>query len=337
MLIEENQSLKKFNTFGIEAKTRWFAEVNHPEDLVELYSKGLLKEPLLILGGGSNLLLTKDFEGLTVKVNLKGIEILPHPDSTKKILKAMAGETWHDLVIFSIRQGLGGIENLSLIPGKAGAAPMQNIGAYGVELKDVFDHLTAFDLQTGKEVRFQKEECNFGYRESIFKRNLKGKYIITSIALVLSKNHEFKTDYGAIEEQLKLLGQPKSIENISNAVIEIRRSKLPDPEKIGNAGSFFKNPSISKEQFEKIKNNFPEIPSYPSEQNLVKVPAGWLIEKCGFKGLKKGNCGVHEKQALVLVNFGGASGSEIFELSENIIQTVLEKFGILLEREVNIL
>ena len=337
MVIEENKSLKQFNTFGIEAHTRWFAEINETDDLRKLFAEGILKQPLLVLGGGSNLLLTRDFEGLTLKINLKGIDILPGPNPGTKILNANAGENWHDLVLFSIKQGLGGIENLSLIPGKAGAAPIQNIGAYGVELKDVFHHLTAFDLTNGNETIFTREQCRFAYRESIFKSEFKGRFIITSIALLLSENHVFHTGYGAIEEQLKLAGKTKSIENISNAVIEIRKSKLPDPEKIGNAGSFFKNPTLSQSHFDQIRQHYPEIPSYPVDEKSLKVPAGWLIEKCGLKGYKNGHCGVHEKQALVLVNYGGAKGKEIYELSEKIIETVHEKFGIRLEREVNIL
>ncbi len=337
MLIEENKSLKKFNTFGIDVKTKLFFEVKNHADLLQLFNNGLLKEQLLILGGGSNLLFTKDFEGLTLKINLSGIEILAHPDPTKKILRAGAGESWHQLVQFSIDHDLGGIENLSLIPGKVGAAPMQNIGAYGVELKDVFFQLEAFEIKTGKTLLFNKDQCKFGYRESVFKRELSGQFIITKVSFLLSENPIFNTSYGAIEEELNKTGAANSLQNISKAIINIRRSKLPNPDEIGNAGSFFKNPTIDQLEFTELQKKFPEIPFYPVDSKTVKVPAGWLIEKCGLKGIKKGNCGVHEKQALVLVNFGKASGKEIYELSEFIIQSVIEKFGITLEREVNIL
>jgi UDP-N-acetylmuramate dehydrogenase len=337
MLIEENKSLKKFNTFGIDVKTKLFFEVKNHADLLQLFNNGLLKKPLLILGGGSNLLFTKDFEGLTLKISLSGIEILTHPDPTKKILIAGAGESWHQLVQFSIDHELGGIENLSLIPGKVGAAPMQNIGAYGVELKDVFFQLEAFEIKTGRTVIFNKDQCKFGYRESVFKRELSGQFIITKVSFLLSENPIFNTSYGAIEEELNKTGAAKSLQNISKAIINIRKSKLPNPDEIGNAGSFFKNPTIDRLEFTELQKKFPEIPFYTVDKKTVKVPAGWLIEKCELKGIKKGNCGVHEKQALVLVNFGKADGKEIYELSEFIIQSVNHKFSITLEREVNIL
>lgn len=337
MLIEENKSLKLFNTFGIDAKTKAFATIRSLKDLNYLFENKLLHQPLLVLGGGSNVLMTRDFDGLALRIELKGLKIQNSSQEHKKILTAGAGENWHQLVLFAIENQLGGIENLSLIPGKAGAAPMQNIGAYGVELKDIFLELEAFDLATGKLQKFKKEECKFGYRESIFKRELAGQFIITSISLLLDEKPKFNTSYGAIEQELAKMGKQKSLESISEAIIQIRKSKLPNPEEIGNAGSFFKNPTIPQHHFEILKEKFPEIPSYPAENDFVKVPAGWLIEKCGLKGYKKGNCGVHEKQALVLVNLGNASGKEIYELSQSIIQTIKDTFDILLEREVNIL
>jgi UDP-N-acetylmuramate dehydrogenase len=337
MTIEENKSLKPFNTFGIEVKTRAMATIRSHNDLIVLFEKKLLQQPLLVLGGGSNVLLTRDFEGLTLCIDLKGLEIQDAGIQNKKILKAGAGENWHQLVLFAIKNNLGGIENLSLIPGKAGAAPMQNIGAYGVELKDVFYELEAFEISTGKLKKFSNENCRFGYRESVFKRDLAGQFIITSISLILDEKPNFNTSYGAIEEELAKTGKQKSLENISEAIIQIRKSKLPNPDEIGNAGSFFKNPTIPKSHYLSLKTKFPEIPSYPIADDWVKVPAGWLIEKCGLKGFKKGNCGVHDKQALVLINLGKASGKEIYDLSESIIQTVHDTFHILLEREVNIL
>lgn len=295
-----------------------------------------LKMPLLILGGGSNILFTKDFDGLVLKNELLGKEMI-REDADHVWLKGGAGENWHEFVQWAISSGFAGIENLSLIPGSLGASPMQNIGAYGVELCDHFDSLEAFHIHDKEFHTFNKEECQFGYRESVFKRKFKNQYVITSVVLKLNKKADFRTSYGAIQQELEKMGVSElSIKAVSDAVIRIRRSKLPDPALIGNAGSFFKNPVIENTHLEKLKIEFPDIVSYPSTETTCKVPAGWLIEKAGWKGKNFGNYGVHSLQALVLVNYGGATGDQIFELSQNIIDDIQKKFGILLEREVNI-
>jgi UDP-N-acetylmuramate dehydrogenase len=337
MQVLENFSLQSLNTFGIECKTRFYTEINSKEELKEvIQTQQLSYLPWLILGGGSNLLFTKDFEGLVVKNNIKGIE-LTKEDDDHYFVRAGAGENWHKLVMHCIENNYAGMENLSLIPGNVGASPMQNIGAYGVEIKDVFEELEAVDLKTGEIKVFSKEECRFGYRESIFKHELKNKFLITSVTYRLRKKPKFNTSYGAIEQELEQMGVKElSIIAISQAVINIRSSKLPDPAKIGNAGSFFKNPVVAKEHFEVLKEKYPAIPAYPQADGNVKLAAGWLIEKCGWKGFRKGNCGVHEKQALVLVNYGGATGKEIFDLSEDLIKSVNKQFNVTLEREVNI-
>ncbi len=283
------------------------------------------------------MLLTKDIDALVLHINLKGISIVSE-DETHVIVKANAGENWHDFVLWCLQQNYGGIENLSLIPGNVGTAPMQNIGAYGVELKDVFQSCEALNIDTLKERTFNNEDCNFGYRESIFKHELKGKYIITSVTFRLTKtNHTLHTSYGAITSELENLNitQP-TIQDISKAVINIRQSKLPDPNDIGNSGSFFKNPVIDKSHFEELKTMFPEIPSYVVSETQIKVPAGWLIEKAGFKGKRFGKYGVHSKQALVLVNYGGADGKDILNLARLIQKTILRIFNIKIETEVNI-
>ena len=292
--------------------------------------------PLLILGGGSNILFTRPVEALVLRNQLQGIEIV---NETPKFveLKAGAGVTWNEFVLFTVERNWGGIENLSLIPGSVGASPMQNIGAYGAEIKDVFVSLEALNIETLEIETFGKEQCAFGYRESVFKRALKGKYIITSVTYRLTKTPKFNTGYGAIQSELDAAGVADlSVKAISDAVIAIRRSKLPDPKELGNAGSFFKNPVVSSEKFRELVERFPAIPNYPQPENAVKLAAGWLIEQAGWKGKRVGNCGVHEKQALVLVNYGGATGNEIFELSGAIIHDIEEKFGVTLEREVNI-
>ncbi len=337
MNIQENISLKKYNTFGIDAKARFFIEVN---GLVQLQKVLELESyPIkFILSGGSNMLLTKDIDALVMHINLKGITVVDENED-EAIVKVMAGENWHELVLWSLAQGYGGLENLSLIPGNTGTAPIQNIGAYGVELKDVFVSCSAMEIETGELIAFDKEACEFGYRDSIFKNAAKNKYIITSVSLKLTKkNHALNTGYGAIEGELKKNGIVyPTIQDVSNAVIAIRQSKLPDPKEIGNSGSFFKNPVISKKSFEKLKKAHPDIPSYSMDKDQFKIPAGWLIEQCGFKGKRFGDTGVHEKQALVLVNYGNATGGEILELAQLIHQEVDRKFKIRIHPEVNII
>jgi len=338
MTIAENISLKKQNTFGIEANARYFTEISSEEEFLELKEwKHFERCEKLILGGGSNILLTKDFDGLVIKNNFKGIGIIDE-DASNYIIEAGAGENWHKFVMHCVEKDYAGIENLSLIPGNVGASPMQNIGAYGVEIKDVFHNLDALEITTGESVRFTANDCRFGYRDSVFKNKLKNQFIITTVSLKLNKVHVYNTTYGAIEEELhKMNVDELSIQAISKAVINIRRSKLPDPAKIGNAGSFFKNPVVSMEKYEEIRKNYPNLAAYKVDDNSMKLAAGWLIETCGWKGKSYGNYGVHAKQALVLVNYGDAKGEEIFELSEKILKSVEEKFGITLEREVNII
>lgn len=338
MEIQQNVSLKSYNTFGVDVKARYFAEVETVDEIkstVEWASEN--NQPLLLISGGSNMLFTKDWDGLAMTMHLKGIQIVSE-DEDFAIVKVQSAENWHEFVLWTLKNDLGGLENLSLIPGKVGTAPIQNIGAYGVEIKDSMTELTAFDLKS-EEIRvFTNEECYFGYRDSVFKNIYKNQFLILDVSFKLSKrNHQLHTSYGAIQSELdgKSISKP-TIQDISRAVIEIRQSKLPDPKKIGNSGSFFKNPVIPKEQFEEIQKLHPTIPSYPSGDK-VKVAAGWLIENAGWKGKRVGEAGVHEKQALVLVNYGNATGKEIYELSQNIIEDIFEKFGIQLEREVNII
>lgn len=338
MLIEKDKSLQPFNTFGIDVKARLFAVFQTIDDLVELLSdEALISENRLVLGGGSNILLTRDFDGIILKNELYGIELIDEDDEHYYV-QAGAGENWHDFVLHCIDQGWAGLENLSLIPGCVGASPMQNIGAYGVEIKDRFEYLEAMNLGTLEVEAFEVEDCEFGYRESIFKRELKDQYIITSVVYKLFKTPRINTSYGAIESQLKEMGVEKpTIKDVSNAVIAIRSSKLPDPEEIGNSGSFFKNPVIPNEQFETIRSQYPDIASYPAGPGHTKVAAGWLIDNAGWKGHTRGNYGVHKNQALVLVNYGGAEGHNIYDLSTDILQSVKDKYGIELEREVNII
>lgn len=338
MIIERDYSLQKLNTFGIHVKASLFAKFRSTEDLKKiLLNPEFASIPVLILGGGSNILFTKDFNGIVLKNSLQGIQHVKE-DSDYTYVKSGAGVIWHDLVMYAIENKLGGIENLSLIPGTVGAAPIQNIGAYGVELKDVFESLEAIEIATGHPKVFHHTECNFGYRDSIFKRELKGKFVITSVTLKLSKNPTFHISYGAIQDVLKEMGITKlSVKAISEAVCTIRKSKLPDPVTIGNAGSFFKNPEISQKQFNQLKSVYPDIPSFQTSPGMVKVPAGWLNEQCGWKGKTIGNTGVHKHQALVLVNYGNAKGEEIKKLSQEIQKSVKEKFGIELETEVNII
>ena len=338
MQIEYNASLKEYNTFGIDAKAKAMTTFHTVDELSEILSdKDLNQLPRMILGGGSNLLFTKDYEGLILKNGITGIACIDEDDDHVYI-KAGAGENWHQFVLTCIKNKWAGMENLSLIPGNVGASPMQNIGAYGVEIKDRFDHLEAYNLNTGEVEKFNTAECEFGYRESVFKRKLKGKYIITSVTFKLLKTPDFNVNYGAIDAELKSMGVDElSIEAISQAVINIRNSKLPNPKELGNAGSFFKNPIISASQWEEIAKAHPEIPNYPAPGNEVKLAAGWLIEQAGWKGKRIGNCGMHAKQALVLVNYGGATGQEIYDHSTRVKESVEEKFGVDLEREVNII
>jgi UDP-N-acetylmuramate dehydrogenase len=337
MKIEQHYSLQQYNSFGIDIAAKYFSTFNSIETLEEIINhQQKLSEPLLVLGGGSNILFTNNFNGWVIKNDLKGIEII-NDDESFIYIKAMAGENWHRFVLYCVDNGYAGIENLSLIPGNVGASPMQNIGAYGVEIKDVFYELEAYHIADKKMVRFSNKDCSFGYRESVFKRALKNQFIILSVTYQLRKEPIFNTSYGAIEQELAAMKiSSLSIKAISDAVINIRSSKLPDPKKIGNAGSFFKNPVITTNQFESLKKTFPELPGFKNDE-AIKVPAGWLIEQCGWKGFRNGDAGCYDKQALVLVNYGNASGSAIYELSSQIIESVQEKFGISLEREVNII
>ncbi|WP_179351594.1 UDP-N-acetylmuramate dehydrogenase [Winogradskyella vidalii] len=337
MAIINNTSLKPFNTFGIEAKAQSYCAISSVE-MLKTILKEQHKNPLFILGGGSNMLLTKDIEALVLHINLKGIETVSETNDIV-VIKAMSGENWHNFVLWCLQNNYGGIENLSLIPGNIGTAPIQNIGAYGVELKDVFVSCEAMHIETQTIKTFTKADCNFGYRESVFKQDLKGQYIITSVNLELSKtNHQLHTNYGVIKKELETIGvTTPTIQDISNAIIAIRQSKLPDPKELGNSGSFFKNPIISTEDFALLEQNFPDIPSYKISDKTVKVPAGWLIEKAGFKGKRFNNYGVHSKQALVLVNYGNANGKEIFELAQLIQKTIKRLFNISIATEVNII
>lgn len=335
-MILKNTSLKPFNTFGIDVNAAEFATFKTIDELKSVLQERNQNLPLLILGGGSNILFTKQVDALVLKNELFGMEIIQETADFVD-LKVGAGTVWHEFVLHTIRQGWGGVENLSLIPGSVGASPMQNIGAYGAEIKDVFVSLEALEIASLNLRTFDKTSCAFGYRESVFKKELKGKYIITAVTYRLSKKPEFNTGYGAIQTELDAAGVKElSVKAISDAVIAIRQSKLPDPKFLGNAGSFFKNPVVGQTQFSSIFEKNPTMPNYPQPDGTVKLAAGWLIEQAGLKGYRAGNCGVHEKQALVLVNYGGASGTEIYELSELIINTVREKFGVVLEREVNI-
>jgi len=338
MQLLENFNLKAFNTFGINVSAKMFAAFTNNHELIEILSDTtILKEQRLVLGGGSNILFTKNFDGIVLKNNLKGIELVKH-DNDFYYVKCAAGEVWHELVMHCITNNYAGLENLSLIPGNVGASPMQNIGAYGVEIKDTFYELEAFHIKEKSIRKFNTEECKFGYRDSVFKRELKNQYIITSVTFKLRKNPIFNTSYGAIETELKSMDvNTLSIQAISQAVCNIRNSKLPNPKEIGNAGSFFKNPEIPKTTFEKLKTEFPNIVGYDLENGNVKCATGWLIEQCGWRGKTFGDAGVYKLQALVLVNYGNAKGNEIFELSQKIMDSVKEKFGIELEREVNII
>ena len=337
MQVLQNISLKNYNTFGIDVNAQQFVSVSSIDELKWVLTEYKSADKLF-LGGGSNMLLTKPINGLVIHLNIKGKSVVFENENRVQV-KGFAGENWHEFVLWCIEQGFGGIENLSLIPGNLGSAPIQNIGAYGVELKDVMVSCDVLDLRDFSVKTLTNEECQFGYRESIFKQQEKGNFIVLSVILELTKsNHNLRTSYGAIKEELEKMGVSNpSIKNISTAVINIRRSKLPDPKDLGNSGSFFKNPVIASEKYQALKAVFPDMPQYPVSENEVKVPAGWLIEKAGFKGKTLGNYGVHKKQALVLVNYGGASGSDILNLARLIQKTVVRIFGIAIETEVNIL
>lgn len=342
MNITENVSLKKYNTFGIDATARYFSSFDSVDRLCELLetidkSKSGNANLPIILGGGSNILLTQNVDGWILKNEVKGIEKINEDDDFVYV-KAGAGENWHSFVLYCIENNWAGVENLSLIPGNVGASPMQNIGAYGVEIKDVFHSLQAWHIKDKSLVNFSLDDCTFGYRESVFKRKLKNQFVLTNVVYKLRKTPIYNISYGAIQQELEKMNVTDlSIQAISDAVISIRKSKLPDPKEIGNAGSFFKNPTISNELFIELHKEFPEIVSYRVDDSNIKLAAGWLIEQCGWKGYRKGDAGCHAKQALVLVNYGNAQGSEILELSTQIIDSVYSKFGIEMEREVNII
>jgi UDP-N-acetylmuramate dehydrogenase len=333
MPVQTNKSLLPYNSFHLDVNASEFISVTTIEELQNTLN---VKEPKLVMGGGSNLLLTKNVDGLVLKIEINGIDEVKE-DNMHIYVRAGAGENWHAFVSYTMKRNWGGLENLSLIPGSVGAAPIQNIGAYGVELKDVFYELEAYDRKEKKVFSFGVNDCQFGYRDSIFKTSEKGRYIILNVTFLLHKNPVLNTHYGAIREELKKMGiTSPTIQDVSNAVIKIRQSKLPDPAIIGNAGSFFKNPVVDQAKFLSLSAKYPEMPAYPHEDQYVKLAAGWLIEQCGWKGYRKGDAGVHALQALVLVNYGHATGKEILELSTRIVESVHKKFGVTLEREVNV-
>ena len=343
MKIEQNHNLSKLNTFGVTAKAKFFVEVKNEEDLKDLFNSVEFKNnEKLFLGGGSNILFTKDFDGIVILNKLKGIEIL-RENNEEVLLKAMGGELWNDFVNFAVINNYWGVENLSLIPGSVGATPVQNIGAYGVEVKDIIENVEAYDINTGEKSIFNNKECEFGYRDSVFKNKLKDKYFISAVIFKLSKIPNLNIEYKVLKDYLeKNKIKVKSSKDISNAIAEIRKSKLPDPRILSNAGSFFKNVYVDNKKLEKLKEKYPDI-SFFEEDGRIKIPAGWLIEQCGprqggasWKGYRQGNVGVHDKQALVLVNYGGATGKEILDLANQIINSVFEKFGVKLVSEVNI-
>jgi UDP-N-acetylmuramate dehydrogenase len=337
-LLIQNQSLKNLNTFGVEAKAKLFAEVFSEDELVKLLSDGNLKlEKKFILGSGSNILFTKDFDGLIIKVSISEINVIEENDELV-LIEAGAGVIWNELVKFCVEKNFGGIENLTLIPGTVGAAPIQNIGAYGQELADTFFSLSGIFIKSGEKKTFSKSECRFAYRLSIFKEEFKNEFIISSVRFKLSKSSKPNSSYKVLSDYLSKKGIANpTIKDVSTAVAEIRRSKLPDPEKVGNAGSFFKNPEINHATFEELKLEFSDIVSFPSDSGHVKISAGWLIEKCGWKGKRAGDVGTSPDHALIICNFGNATGSEILEFAMRIKEEVANNFGIKLEEEVNIL
>jgi UDP-N-acetylmuramate dehydrogenase len=337
MKIELNFPLKKYNTFGIEAKAKQFVAVHNPAELKSVLKKHKDNKKF-ILGGGSNMLLTQDIDALVIHIDLKGKKIIKEGDDFVWV-ESQAGEVWHEFVLWTIDQNFGGLENMSLIPGNVGTTPVQNIGAYGTEIKDTFISCDAMNLLTQEMKTFTKDECNFGYRESIFKHEAKDKFVITSVIFKLTKrNHKINTSYGDITKELEKQNVAiPTLKDVSNAVIAIRQSKLPDPKELGNSGSFFKNPIISKELFEKVQQKFPDVKHFEVSSTEVKVPAGWLIENAGLKGYRKDDAGVHKNQALVLVNYGNATGQDILALSRYVQKTVFDKYGIAIEAEVNVI
>ncbi|QBN18409.1 UDP-N-acetylmuramate dehydrogenase [Flavobacterium nackdongense] len=337
MEIQTNFSLKNFNTFGIEARAKQFVAVHSIAELGVVLQE-YKTEKKFILGGGSNMLLTQDIDALVIHVDLKGKKIIKETDDFVWV-ESQAGENWHEFVLWTIEQNFGGLENMSLIPGNVGTTPVQNIGAYGTEIKDTFESCEAMKIENQEMKTFTKADCHFGYRESVFKNEVKGQYIITSVVFKLTKqNHNINISYGDIKAELaKNNAETPTLRDVSNAVIAIRQSKLPDPKELGNSGSFFKNPILLKTDFEKIHQKFPEMKYYEVSATEVKVPAGWLIEQAGFKGKRFGDAGIHKNQALVLVNYGNASGQEILNVSKNIQETVFKTFGIAIEAEVNII
>lgn len=330
-------SLKNYNTFGIDAKAKTLVEVTSEEELVQ-HLKALQGQPKFILGGGSNMLLQRDIEETVLHIHLKGKEIIKE-ENQQALVRGMAGENWHEFVLWTLQHDLGGLENLSLIPGNVGTTPVQNIGAYGVEIKDRMVSCDAIHKETLEKVTFSNHDCAFGYRESIFKHAVKDQYIITSVTFLLDKApHILHTSYGAISQELEVMGIPQpSIQDVSKAVIRIRESKLPNPKELGNSGSFFKNPIVDKSIVENLLKTYPEMPHYTVNEHQTKVPAGWLIEQAGFKGKRIGNAGMHAKQALVLVNYGEATGAELWEVAQMVQKEVMVKFGIALEPEVNVI
>jgi UDP-N-acetylmuramate dehydrogenase len=336
VILQHNVNLKPFNTFGMDVRAAAFAEISSEEELPSLLKiVSQYTGKVLFLGGGSNILFTKDFDGLVVKISTKGIEIIDQ-DEDSVYVRAMAGENWDDFVQYCVQRNFGGVENLSLIPGNVGTCPIQNIGAYGVEIKDTFYMLDAVSLRSGEFREFYAEDCAFGYRDSVFKNELKGQYLILSVTFRLSRKPSLNTTYGAIVNELEAMGETQSIKSVAKAVSNIRRSKLPDPAEIGNAGSFFKNPVIGKSYFDELIALYPSMPAYPAADG-VKLAAGWLIEQCGWKGYRDGDAGVHQNQALVLVNYGQAGGNQIYFLAQKIIESVKQRFGVQLETEVNII
>lgn len=337
MQIHNNFSLKKYNTFGIEAKAKQFVAVHNLDELKSILEYHA-SDKKFILGGGSNMLLTQDIDALVIHVDLKGKKIIKE-DNDFVWVESQAGENWHEFVLWTINQNFGGLENMSLIPGNVGTTPVQNIGAYGTEIKDTFVSCEAMNIATQEVKTFSKSDCNFGYRESVFKQEAKDKYVITSVVFKLTKrNHKINTSYGDITKELEKQNvKTPTLKDVSNAVIAIRQSKLPDPKELGNSGSFFKNPIISKQLFEKVQQKFPEVKFFEVSPTEVKVPAGWLIEHSGLKGYRKDDAGVHKNQALVLVNYGNATGQDILNLSKYVQKTVFDKYGIEIEAEVNVI
>jgi UDP-N-acetylmuramate dehydrogenase len=338
MEVFENVSLKLHNTFGLDAKARWYSEIYTIQDIQQLMNDNRFKSiPKMVLGGGSNVLFTGDFNGLIIHNKIDYVKKVKENDN-QVIVEAGAGMNWHSFVLYTLENNYPGLENLSLIPGSVGAAPIQNIGAYGVEMKNNFQELNAFDLESGFIKNFKAEECRFGYRDSIFKREAKNRYVITDVTFRFNKKSDLNTSYGAIREQLNTdqIQQP-TIRDVSNAVIKIRKSKLPDPAIIGNAGSFFKNPEVKSELYQSLKEKFSGIVGYDSGNGNVKLAAGWLIEQCGWKGKRSGNTGMHAAQALVLVNYGNATGNELITHAKKVQKSVKEKFGVMLEMEVNVI